>query len=109
MSREFSRAFYHSKEWEKVRHFVLMRDRFKCQKCGKPAQEVHHIEHLSPENIWKPEITLNPDNLISLCKEDHFKIHEKDKAEGHRKKTGGDCREGYHFDENGQLIPDNTP
>ena len=109
MAREFSSAFYHSKEWKKVRKFVLMRDRYVCQKCGKPAQEVHHIIHLTPENIWNPQIALNPSNLVSLCRDDHFKIHEQDKAAGNRKKHGlsvGDCADGYHFDETGQLIPD---
>jgi len=106
MSREFSKSFYNSKEWQKVRTFVLMRDRYKCVLCGRPAEEVHHKEHLQPGNIWDIKITLNPDNLISLCKEDHFKQHEKDKAEGHRKHKGGACREGYHFDETGQLVPD---
>lgn len=109
MAREFSRSFYHSKEWEKVRRFVLMRDRYLCQICGKPAQEVHHKEHLNPENIYNLQVNLNPDNLISLCKDDHFKIHEHDKAEGRRKKYASKhsaCAEGYHFDESGQLVPD---
>lgn len=109
MSREFSAQFYHSKEWEEVRRLVLMRDRYVCQKCGLPAQEVHHKIHLTPENIWDVSITLNPDNLISLCREDHFKIHEKDKEAGKRRAKGlseGACAEGFHFDASGQLVPD---
>ena len=109
MARDFARAFYKSKEWEQVRQFVLMRDRFLCQKCGAPAEEVHHKIHLSPENIWDPKITLNPQNLASLCKECHFAEHTHDKEAGKRRKLGlseGDCANGYRFDENGQLIPD---
>ena len=109
MARDFSKAFYHSKEWEQVRAYVLMRDRYICQRCGLPAQEVHHIIHLSPDNIWDTKVTLNPENLISLCKGCHFEQHVKDKEAGKRKKHGlseGDCREGYHFDELGQLVPD---
>ena len=109
MAREFSKAFYKSPEWEKVRKYVLMRDRYICQKCGGPAEEVHHIIHLSPENIWDPKITLNPNNLVSLCRADHFLIHVRDKEAGKRHKHGlseGDCAEGYHFDASGQLVPD---
>ena len=109
MARSFSKAFYKSRQWEEVRTFVLMRDRYVCQRCGRPAQEVHHKIHLSPENIWDPKITLNPDNLLSLCKECHFAQHVRDKEAGKRHKHGlseGDCAEGYHFDASGQLVPD---
>ena len=109
MAREFAEKFYHSKEWEKVRRFVLMRDRYVCRICGRPAQEVHHKIHLAPENIWDTKVTLNPDNLVSLCKDCHFAQHIEDKEAGKRKAHGrsaGDCAEGFHFDENGQLVPD---
>ena len=109
MAREFAIAFYKSKEWAAVREYVLMRDRYLCQRCRKPAQEVHHIKHLTPENIWDPNIALNPNNLISLCREDHFKIHQQDKSEGKKKHDKGkhaDCGDGFHFDENGMLVRD---
>jgi len=109
MARNFARAFYKSKKWDEVRQYVLMRDKCLCQKCGLAAEEVHHKIHLSPENITDPTITLNPDNLVSLCKKCHFLIHEKDKEAGKHKRFGlseGDCAEGYHFDLNGQLVPD---
>ena len=86
-----------------------MRDKYKCQKCSRPAQEVHHKIHLSPENIWDIKVSLNPDNLISLCRDCHFEIHKQDKAEGKKKYDkgrNGDCAEGFHFDESGQLVPD---
>ena len=58
----------------------MHRDSFLCQDCLKegrytPAEEVHHIEPLTPENINSPSISLNPDNLISLCRECHKKRH----------------------------------
>lgn len=109
MAQIWADAFYHSPEWIKVREFVRMRDRYICQRCGRPMQEVHHIIHLTEDNIWDPKITLNPDNLISLCRACHFAIHEEDKAKGHKdyyKNKYGDCAEGFHFDENGQLVPD---
>lgn len=109
MSREFSTAFYHSTAWKKTRLYILQRDHYKCTRCYNPAEEVHHITRLSPENINDVTITLNPDNLISLCKDCHFKEHEAEKEAGKKKAKGasaGDCREGFHFDENGLLVPD---
>lgn len=109
MAREFAKAFYHSVEWARVRQYVLMRDRFVCRLCGRPAQEVHHKIHLSADNIWDTTITLNPDNLVSLCKDCHFNQHKQDKEAGKRRRHGlseGDCADGFHFDENGQLVPD---
>ncbi|NCD04458.1 MAG: HNH endonuclease, partial [Clostridia bacterium] len=71
MARPFAKPFYRSKEWEKVRQYVIRRDKYLCQKCGSPAEEVHHKIHLSPENINDPEIALSPDNLVSLCRDCH--------------------------------------
>ena len=109
MAQKFSESFYHSKEWLAVREQILKRDRYVCQHCKLPAQEVHHIIHLTPDNIWDISITLNPSNLISLCSECHKKIHRPDRAAGRRKALGlseGDCADGFHFDENGQVVPD---
>jgi len=105
MAREFSRNFYRSKEWQNTREFVLMRDRFLCVKCGKPAEEVHHIIHLSPDNIWNPEITMDPQNLVSLCKDCHFAEHYEDKGKGQRKNknTLGTIYE-YDFDADGNIV-----
>lgn len=77
MARKFAKAFYRSKEWERVRQYVLLRDKFLCRHCGAPAREVHHIIPLSPDNIWDPSVTLNPDNLISLCRDCHMREHER--------------------------------
>lgn len=98
MAREFAKKFYKSKEWMNVRQGALMRDKYLCVKCGRPAEEVHHIIHLSPANIYDPNITLNLENLQSLCTDCHFAEHKAD-----RKVT--DCSEEYEFDENGYIVP----
>lgn len=36
-------------------------------KCGRPGAIVHHKEHLTPQNINDPDITLSEDNLELLC------------------------------------------
>ena len=108
MSRQFSKQFYDSAQWERVRTGVLMRDRYMCTRCGRPAEEVHHIKHLTPENINDPNVSLNPNNLTSLCRDCHFEEHRNDRARGHtrdgREIDHREVEEGFMFDENGQLV-----
>ena len=99
MARNFAKAFYNSKEWEITRKSVLMRDRFLCVRCGRPAEEVHHKKHITPENIGDPSVTLNMDNLESLCKDCHFNEHRGEHAKG----LSTNEEYGYEFDENGYL------
>ena len=101
MAREFSKPFYNSKEWEKVREFVLLRDHHACQLCGAPAEEVHHIRHITPDNVNDVNITMNPANLISLCKACHFGEHRGEHGKGREKEEAYP----YRFDSNGYLIP----
>ena len=59
---------------------IWQRDVGLCVDCRKrgiitPAEEVHHIIEITPDNINNPEITLNPDNLVSLCRECHKARH----------------------------------
>jgi 5-methylcytosine-specific restriction endonuclease McrA len=95
MARSFSDKFYHSKAWKNVRHEVLRRDLFTCRDCHSRANEVHHIIELTPDNINDINISLNHDNLISLCHDCHTKI---------TKGYTGDITDGYIFDDNGQVI-----
>ena len=109
MARDFSKAFYRSKEWQEVRKYCLLRDNFLCVQCGMPAEEVHHIIHLTPTNINDIAITLNPGNLACLCKTCHFEEHKKDKAEGIARAKAKGIENPYEFDENGFLIPAPLP
>ncbi len=94
MAKQFAKAFYASKAWKETRKQVLKRDMFTCADCYGRANEVHHKTELTPENINDVRISLNPDNLISLC------------GNCHKKRTLGkgdvDC--DYCFDENGQVV-----
>lgn len=78
--KEFARTFYKSKAWRDVREAAMQRDGRLCVDCMKqglyrPAEEVHHIEELTPENINDPNVALNLNNLVSLCRECHQKRH----------------------------------
>lgn len=81
---KFSSRFYSSIEWQTVREMAIRRDFYLCQDCLKknlitPAEEVHHIIKLTPDNINDPEIALNLDNLVSLCKDCHAARHSQPK------------------------------
>jgi 5-methylcytosine-specific restriction protein A len=94
MAREFARRFYRSKLWRAARDMALRRDMFTCRDCGGRANEVHHIEGLTPDNIDNPAIALGLDNLMSLC------------TSCHSARTAGACDlgEGYAFDADGQVV-----
>lgn len=64
-----------------------------CYKKGKitPAEEVHHIRFLTPQNINDPNVTLNWKNLVALCRECHRRRH------GNQKR--------YKIDEWGRVLP----
>lgn len=105
MARDFAKSFYRSKEWREAREYALKRDNYLCVKCGAPAEEVHHKEHITALNIGNVKITLNPDNLESLCKPCHFAEHKEDKIKGIKQKHNTvDCGEEYIFDKNGFLV-----
>lgn len=80
--KDFAKKLYSSKAWKNVRDVVKKRDAYLCQDCLRsgmytPAEEVHHIVELTPENVNNPLVSLNPDNLISLCRECHRKRHTR--------------------------------
>lgn len=81
----------------------MQRDHYLCVKCGGAGQEVHHKKYLTPNNINDPNITLNMDNLITLCRECHHKEHERNQY------TRPCVSAGLKFDRDGNLIEDSPP
>ena len=72
--------FYGTKRWQRCRDVAIKRDAYLCQDCLKagkitPAEEVHHIIELTPENAQDPAVSLNLDNLVSLCRKCHRARH----------------------------------
>lgn len=96
MSEAWAKAFYNTTKWKRVRKLCLIRDNYLC-KCGEAANEVHHKIHLTPQNVSDSLISLNLDNLISLCTSCHNSMHER-----FSECTG--CIDGLVFDEDGNLI-----
>jgi len=77
-------VIYKTRQWRKVRDYVWKRDKGLCQTCLKRgvingADIVHHIIHIDKNNVTDESITLNPDNLVSLCRDCHAKEHSTGK------------------------------
>lgn len=72
ISYDIAKALYNTPAYKDWREYILKRDEYKCQMCGKIgiALEVHHIR---PKRLW-PELTLVIDNGITLCKSCHQTI-----------------------------------
>jgi 5-methylcytosine-specific restriction endonuclease McrA len=98
MAREFAKKFYNSKEWIKCREAFKQSKFGICERCGMPGEEVHHKEHLTPENINDPYITLSFENLELLCSSCH--------SIEHNRKYKEIVREGLKFDDLGNLVKD---
>lgn len=94
MAKEWALSFYRSKAWVQCRIGYMLSQNYICERCGDTAKICHHIEHLTPENIDNPNMTLNWDNLESVCQECHNIEHHKTKA----------TVKGIVFDSNGNLI-----
>lgn len=105
MAKEWAKPFYNSSAWKAARERYISErrnaDGGMCEICGERIGFiVHHCEELTPENVNNPEVALNPELFLYVCKECH------DKFEGHfynfRAKK---CGKRTEFDKNGQPIP----
>lgn len=72
---ELIRKFYRSDNWKIARAIKIAAVGGRCERCGLIGNEVHHIIHLTPENVVDSEISLNQENLMLLCKECHNEEH----------------------------------
>lgn len=75
-------SIYNTKHWEQKRAFILRRDKYQCQlsaRYGKrrQADTVHHIFPLRDF----PEYAFESWNLISLSKEVHNTLHDRETDE----------------------------
>lgn len=73
--------FYNSRPWRNLRLKALERDHHECQMCKKNpnvnkivfANTVHHIQEIKD----RPDLAMDLDNLVSLCRNCHEEIHER--------------------------------
>lgn len=98
MAKEYAKLFYKSDKWLQCKKsFIAERraiDGGLCQRCRKRyGYIVHHRQHITPENITDPMVTLSHTNLEYLCQECHNKEHF------------GDAGLRYMIGEDGQPMP----
>ena len=110
MAKEWAKAFYASGPWQRVREYVLRRDRFMCQRCKRPADTVHHKVRLTPDNIHDPMISLNPDNLEAICDDCHKAEHDEERKKAFIMNPETIMKReqielDYRFDSNGNIVP----
>ena len=93
--REFAESFYKSKAWQDCRNAYAQSKHGLCERCMerglfRPGVIVHHKIHLTPDNIGRPEITMDWANLQLLCRDCHAAVHKPEKR--------------YKVDELGRVI-----
>lgn len=108
--RSINPHFYKTKLWKQVRLSYALSKHCICERCGKPIYMsgindylpkdkrikgiVHHKIHLEENNYTNDEIAYDDNNLELLC----FNCHQLEHF-------STECtRDGYKFDENGNLI-----
>ncbi len=84
--------FYRSDDWKRARAIKIALAGGLCQKCSSIGVEVHHVIHITPQNVTDPNITLNQENLLLLCRECHNEEHNRFKKTKQK------------FDKNGNLL-----
>ena len=73
-------GFYNTATWQKCRALYIKSVGGLCEMCYKNGiirhgDTVHHIIHITEENVSDPNIALNPDNLILVCRDHHAQMH----------------------------------
>lgn len=108
MARDFAVNFYCSKAWRHTQREYMQASETSrgfcppgmCERCwaagrgAVPAEIVHHVTWLTPDNVGDPDVTLGWDNLMRVCRDCHAAIH------------AGDGREPrVAFDARGRVMP----
>lgn len=97
--KEYAESFYKSKAWQKCRKAYMKSVGGLCEICAKegyvvPGEIVHHINHISPENIQDPEVLLSFSNLQLVCRKHHSMLHKEK-----------NILQRYFIDKEGRVIP----
>lgn len=83
MARATDQRFYGGPKWQRERKAYKQTHPF-CERCLTkglyvPADLVHHKEYLDDSKAMDPKVSLNFDNLESLCYRCHNIEHHKGK------------------------------
>ena len=74
--------FYVSWKWRRFRESRISMAGGLCEECQRrgivtPADDVHHIIELTPQNVNDPAISLSVENTLVLCEKCHAEKHKK--------------------------------
>ena len=84
LNRHNRQKVYQTAKWKRLRQSKLQLNPL-CELCLeegiiKPAEDIHHIiSPFSCDPLYKDYYAYDFDNLLSLCKEHHSKIHSEHK------------------------------
>ena len=67
--------FYNSIEWRTLSAKYLQDAGYRCERCNKIANQVHHIKPIQTPDGW--ELRLDYDNLELLCTACHNEEHKR--------------------------------
>lgn len=93
MAKDFAKAFYKSKQWQRTRAAYASSVGWLCERCLKrgiirPGIIVHHKVHIDTEEALNdPSIALSFDNLELVCRDCHAELHKGDKSSAKRYKV----------------------
>ena len=90
------KEFYSTRQWKRCREAYKKSVGYLCEECLKngkivPADDVHHIKKLTPQNVNDPSVALSFSNLMALCNRCHDKMHGRARR--------------YTVDEYGRVTP----
>lgn len=97
MARSAPKSFYNGPAWQACRRTYLELHPF-CEDCLlrgilTPAEHVHHMIWLTPDNWRDPAVALNHANLRALCVSCHTATHSR-----------GESVRRYKIDEAGHVC-----
>ena len=95
------RAFYSSKSWQKCREAYAASVGYCCERCAsmgivRAGEIVHHIKHLTGDNVCDPSVATSFNNLMLLCRSCHAAVHEEIYGKDQRR---------YFISERGEVVP----
>lgn len=82
--KDYAKRFYKSKQWQECRAAYAKSVGGLCEIClrngtYKPGEIVHHINHITPDNITDPAVLLSWDNLQLVCRDCHGQLHRSER------------------------------
>ena len=78
--KAWAESFYKSRAWQNCARAYAKSKGGLCERCLRDGIVtagviVHHKIHITPDNIFDPNVALNWDNLEFVCRDCHAKEH----------------------------------